>query len=340
MAKLQWGIIATGFIARRFAEGIASSNTGELAGVASRSPSSAKAFATTHKAKKAFDSHQELFESDEIDAVYIATLNPYHVDLAIAAAKAGNHVLCEKPLALKISEIEAVQATAKAADVVLMEAYMYRCHPQTIKICELIRKGTLGKIRYLQASFGFNAPFDKNGRLFKKELGGGAILDVGGYPASMACLIAETNGNGPLEDVNCHGVSGFVDPRCGTDTISHATLSFPGGLDAQISVSSQLEQENSLRIFGEEAWIEVKEPWLVAPYGGEWEIVLHRPRKSPKLIKGTEKRELYGFEADCFADLVFKGKTNAPCMDAANTILVNRILEDWRTELEDASLKT
>lgn len=335
MAKLRWGILATGFIAGRFAEGIASSNTGELYGVSSRTPQSAKSFAKKHGAKMAFESHKALLASKEIDAVYIATPHPFHADLALAAAQAGKHILCEKPLALSMSDIESVQAAARAANVVLMEAYMYRCHPQTIKIADLIRKGKLGKVRLVQASFGFNAPFDKNGRLFKKELGGGAIWDVGGYPVSMACLVAEANLGRAIDSAKCHGVTGLIDPRCDTDTISHATLSFPGGMDAQISVSTQLNQESTVRIYGEDGWLEIEEPWIVAPYGGEWQIKFHRPRsRSPKIIRGREKRELYGVEADRFAEIVFIGKTTAPCMDETSTLCVNRILQDWLAQLQ------
>lgn len=334
MSKLRWGILATGYIAGRFADGIASSNTGELVAVSSRSLEAAEEFASRYAAPKAYASHAALLSQPDIDAVYIATPHPFHAQLAIAAAQAGKHILCEKPIAMNLAETEAIIAACHAAKVTLMEAYMYRCHPQSAKVVELIRSGEIGEVRLVQAAFGFNAPFDPEGRLFAKRLGGGAILDVGGYPASFACMVADAASGRSDTAVSCVGAVGRIDPRCDSDTIAIANLAFDSGLAAQISVSTQLSQNNIARVYGEKGSIEIALPWIVARDGGEWSITLHREgAETPETVTGYERRGLYGVEADCFAQLVAGASPSAPCMRDSDTLRVNAILEDWQAQL-------
>lgn len=334
MSKLRWGILATGYIAGRFAEGIASSNTGELVAVSSRTLEAAKEFALRYDVSKAYSSHEELLSQPDVDAVYIATPHPFHAALAIAAAQAGKHILCEKPIAMNLADTKSIIAACQAAEVTLMEAYMYRCHPQSAKIVELVRSGEIGEVRLVQAAFGFNVPFDPEGRLFAKRLGGGAILDVGGYPASFACMVADAASGKPDTAVSCVGALGRIDPRCDSDTLALANLAFDSGVSAQISVSTQLSQNNVARIYGEKGSIEVALPWIVARDGGEWGITLHREgAETPETVTGYERRGLYGVEADCFAQLVAGSPPGAPCMRDADTLRVNAILESWQAQL-------
>lgn len=336
MQKLRWGILATGFIAGRFAEGVASSHTGELVAVSSRNIASAEGFAKKHGAALAFDDHAALLACPEVDAVYIATPHPFHAELAIAAAKADKHILCEKPIAMNMRDTEAVIAAALEAGVTLLEAYMYRCHPQTAKVADLIRDGVLGEIHLVQAAFGYHAPFDPKSRIFAKELGGGGILDVGGYPVSFACMVADATSVGEEPQVSCFGTLGTIDPRCDTDTVAHTTLKFSNGVAAQVSTSTQLTQQNAASVFGSKGWLEISEPWIVAPNGGEWKITVHLDAQDkPLVISGTEERELYGTEADCLAALVRGEKPNAPCMTISDTRRVNSILESWQQQLRD-----
>ncbi len=125
-----------------------------------------------------------------MEAVYIATPHPMHADWALKAAKAGKHILCEKPLTMNHPDSARVVDAARRNRVFLMEAFMYRCHPQTARLVELIRKKCVGEVRLIQASFCFEAPVDVHHRLFNPRLGGGGILDIGCYPVSMARLIA------------------------------------------------------------------------------------------------------------------------------------------------------
>lgn len=332
--NLRWGIMATGNIAGAFARGLKTCKTGSLAAVSSRSLDSAKQFAGRYGEAAAFGNHAALLQQPDIDAVYIASPHPYHAEMAIAAAKAGKHILCEKPIAMNAAEIEAIIAAAKTANVILVEAYMYRCHPQTAKVVQLIEGGLIGDVTHVQATFGFHAPFNPKGRLFSKQLGGGGILDVGGYPASFACLVADIVNGGLDTEVRCTGGVGTIHPECDVDIFAATNLSFSNGVSAQISCSTQLTQDNHARIYGSKGWIDVKEPWIVAPKGGDWSIDLHLSGiENPQKISGNDPRELYGIEADTFAQIVNGETATPPYMSLSDTIRVNQILEDWLEQI-------
>src|SRR5690606_25764497 len=131
-------------------------------------------------------SYEALLADPAVDAVYIATPHPMHARWAILAAEAGKHILCEKPLALNHGQAMAMVEAAVRHRVFFMEAFMYRCHPQTARLVELIQQGAIGQVRMIEGSFGYRAGFDPNSRVYNNDLAGGGILDVGCYPVSMA----------------------------------------------------------------------------------------------------------------------------------------------------------
>lgn len=143
--KIQWGILSTGRIAGIFAEGVLKSKTGLLTAVGSRAIAPAWNFARKYSVRRAYGSYEGLLGDKEVDAVYIATPHPMHLEWAVKAAKAGKHILCEKPLGMNASEAKRMVEAAKKNHVFFMEAFMYRCHPQTRKLVQLIRSGLIGK---------------------------------------------------------------------------------------------------------------------------------------------------------------------------------------------------
>src|SRR5690349_16447311 len=169
---LNWGILATGNIATAFAQGLSHSKTGRLVAVASRAQEKADRFAAEHKAPRAYGSYDALLADPDVHAVYVATPHPQHVEWAIRAAAAKKHVLVEKPLAVNFGEAMAIVEAAVEHDVFLMEAFMYRCHPQTAKLLELIRDKTIGDVRVIQGAFSFHwpRPFHTNSRLTSNAL--------------------------------------------------------------------------------------------------------------------------------------------------------------------------
>jgi len=187
---LNWGILGTGRIAGIFARGLARSKTGRLAAVGSRSAEKAAAFASEHGGVNAHGSYEALLADPAVQAVYIATPHPDHAAWVIRAAEAGKHVLCEKPLGLNHAEAMVAAEACRVHGVLLMEGFMYRFHPQTAKIVELVRDGALGTVGMVQATFGFAAAYAPGHRKWADRYGGGGILDVGCYPVSFARLIA------------------------------------------------------------------------------------------------------------------------------------------------------
>ncbi len=327
---LPWGIIGTGRIARQFARALPRSRHGRLVAVSSRStapPGADFAGARLHHGADA------LLRDPEVRAVYIATPHPTHAALACRAAAAGKHILCEKPLAMDAAEASIAIEAARRHDVLLMEAFMYRVHPQTARLIELLRAGAIGEPRLIQASFGYLKPFEAQSRYFAPELGGGGILDVGGYCTSMARLVAGV----------AHGLP-FLEPetvqaaaRIGAslvDEVSVAALGFPGGILAQLSVSVSLAQENVVRITGSERQLELASPWFCSGrHGGRSSLALRDLRRldgeAERIVVETEDW-LYAIEADAAADAIDRRVAAWPGMTPADSLGNMRTLDRWR----------
>jgi predicted dehydrogenase len=329
---LRWGILATGKIAGVFARGVAGSRTGRLVAVGSRSAESARRFASEHgiAPERAHGSYEALLADPEVEAVYISTPHPQHEEWAVKAAAAGKHILCEKPLTLDLAAARRVVEAARAHGVLLMEAFMYRCHPQTARVLELIRSGALGKVGLVQAAFSFNAPFDPQGRIWGNALGGGGILDVGGYPVSWARLVAGAIEGKPfLDPVSVAGV-GVLHPQTGVDAYAAATLSFANGVIAQVSCGVGLTQENVVRIYGTEGWLLVPSPYVVARDLSPTKLLLHRAgATTPEEIVVTPDRTIYAYEADVFAEALAAGHRDVSAMSTADTLGNMAVLDAW-----------
>lgn len=331
--KLTWGILGTGRIAGTFAEGLARSRTGTLVSVASRDQAKANAFASKHGAAHAHGTYEALLDDPDVAAVYIATPHPAHVEWAEKAAARGKHVLCEKPVGLNLVEARAAIEACRLTGVLFMEAYMYRCHPQTVRIAELVRSGALGKVGLIQGTFSFQRPYLPNHRLYDKKLGGGGILDVGGYPVSMARLVAGAAANRPF--LNPHHVdgAGYLHPESGVDVYAAATLGFANDIVAQVSAGIGLRQESVVRIYGSEGWLLVPDPFVVGIDGGESSLLLHRNGATEPERIVVHAGPLYAMEADAFADALWAGLSEVPVMSPADTLGNMDTLDRWRAAI-------
>ena len=329
---LQWGILSTGRIARQFATDLRSSRTGRLVAVASRHEADAAAFASEFGDVHAHGSYAALLADPEVQAVYIGTLHPWHAEWAIEAARAGKHVLCEKPLALNLADAQRMIAAAREHGVLLMEAFMYRLHPQTLKIVELVRAGQVGEVRVIRASFNFAVDFDPGHRLFNKGLGGGAILDVGCYPMSFARLIAgQASGQAFANPTTLLGV-GRIHPVAQTDEFASAVATFPGGVLAELSCGTTILDDQSVQIHGTDGWIDVPKPFLPGEGGRDEVIWLHRRGNATpeKIAIDHLAHGLYTYEADAVAEAVARGATEVPAMTWADTLGNIAALDTWR----------
>jgi predicted dehydrogenase/aryl-alcohol dehydrogenase-like predicted oxidoreductase len=327
--KLRWGIISTGRISGVFAKGLADSRTGELLAVASRTQEAADRFGDEYKVPRRYASYEALLADPDVQAVYISTPHPMHAEWAVKAAEAGKHILCEKPLTLNYADAMAVVEAAKRCDVFLMEAFMYRCHPQTAKLVELIQDRVVGDVRVIQATFSFNCGWNPEGRLLNPELGGGGILDVGCYTVSMSRLVAGAALGKPFADPIDVKAAGHIGAT-GVDEWTAAVLRFENDIVAQVATGVQLNQENVVRIHGSEGSIFVPSPW----FGQERaEIVVSKAGREPETVVVKSKGTSYTFEADVVAVNIEKREAPSPAMSPADTLGNMRTLDAWRAAI-------
>ncbi len=330
--RLAWGILATGKIAGSFASGVIRSQHGRLAAVGSRSRESAERFARGFPGLRAHASYEALLADPDLQAVYIATPHPQHVEWAVRAAGAGKHVLCEKPAGLNHAEAVRMVEAAQANAVVFMEAFMYRCHPQTAKIVQLVRDGVLGEVKLIQSAFGFRAPFDPASRLWSNAAGGGGILDVGCYPVSIARLLAGATVNQAFLDPTDVTGAGELHPETGVDLLAAATLRFSTGLLAQVSASLGVLQDNTLRIYGTEGMLHVPAPFKPASGESAAGFTLHQGGRAEEISIVTPGT-LYELEADAFALAVAEGRREVPAMTVADSLGNMATLDRWRSAI-------
>ncbi|MCE0522120.1 MAG: aldo/keto reductase [Methylacidiphilales bacterium] len=330
-SKVAWGILGPGGIAHTFARGLAGSRTGKLVAVGSRTQESADAFAKEFGLKRAHGSYEALLADPAMQAVYISTPHPSHAEWCVKAARARKHILCEKPLTMNHAEAMAVAEAAREHDVFLMEAFMYRCHPQMARLVELIRSGAIGQVGVIQATFSFHPDYNAESRLFKNELGGGGILDVGCYAASIARLIAGAAQGLPF--ANPEKITGYarLHPEAGTDLYAVASVQFPGGILGQLAAGVGLKQDNGVRVFGSEGSLHLPTPNGPPGIGGATTIFLTRKGSAvSEEIVIESKRDLYALEADSVGDALAQGRLESPYMTVADTLGNMAALDAWR----------
>jgi predicted dehydrogenase/aryl-alcohol dehydrogenase-like predicted oxidoreductase len=327
-APLRWGIISTGGIAHAFARNLRESLTGKLVAVASRSQPSADKFAEEFGIEARYASYESLLADPNVQAVYIATPHPLHAVWAMRAAEAKKHVLVEKPIGMNFAEAMAMTEAARANGVFLMEAFMYRCHPQIAKLVELIQNKAIGEVRMIQATFSFKGPAPTaDSRLVRGDLGGGGILDVGCYAASLARLIAGAAVGKPFSDAFETKAVGHLEST-GIDGYSTAVAKFPGEILAQLTCGVQLGLENMARVIGTDGIISLDSPWIP---GKDTNITVQRTGKPVETIPIHCDRSIYAIEADVVAEYLAAGE--APQMSWADSRGNMRLLDDWRRSI-------
>jgi predicted dehydrogenase/aryl-alcohol dehydrogenase-like predicted oxidoreductase len=337
--KLTWGIIGTGAIARTLANGIAKSRTGKLIAVASRAKETAEKFGNDFGIAPAscYASYEEILKDPAVQAVYVATPHPLHAEWAIKAAEAGKHVLVEKPMAINQYLAQAIIETAVANNVFVMEAFMYRCHPQTAKLVEILKDKIIGDVRVIQATFSFQAGFNATSRLYDPALGGGGILDIGCYPASISRLIAGAAMGRDFADAIDVKAVGHMEST-GVDGYTSAVVKFPGEIIATLNAGVAINQENVVRIFGTSGWIHLPNPWVANRGAADiGKIIVHKngEKQPTEFITETDVTS-FTLEVDVFGDAVHGGKTQAPApaMSWGDSLGNIKLLDAWRAQIK------
>lgn len=316
---LNWGFLSTARINRALIPPLQFSKRNELLAVASRSQEAADAYAKEQKIPRAYGSYEALLADPDVDVVYISLPNHLHSEWTIKAVEAGKHVLCEKPLALGVDEVDAVKYAAHKHGRVVAEAFMYRHHPQTLKAQEIVRSGSLGALKLIRGSFSFLLTREGDVRL-NPDWGGGSIWDVGCYPISYARMVV---GENPLE------VFGWqVEGPTGIDETFVGQMRFENGVIAQFDSSFAIPFHAFVEIVGSEGTLNIPRPFKP---GINEKIYLTRGEKTETItIKG---QELYLGEVEDMADAILLGKDALISLDDSRATIaaIRALLESARS---------
>jgi predicted dehydrogenase len=248
---VKWGILSTARINDLFIAGARQSPDVEIVAVASRERQRVEAYARERGIERAHPSYEDLLADPDVDVLYISLPNSMHVDWTIRALEAGKHVLCEKPLSQRTAEVERAFAVAEREGRMLMEAFMYRHHPQTSRLLALVAEGAIGRLRLVRGAFGFAAHDAANIRL-SAALDGGALMDVGCYCVSGARLITG-------EPVRVSGEQTIGGD--GVDVVFAGTMRFADDVLAHFDCGLALASRDELEVVGEDGSLFLDDPW-------------------------------------------------------------------------------
>ncbi|NMM47546.1 Gfo/Idh/MocA family protein [Marinigracilibium pacificum] len=253
MKKIKWGIVGPGRIAHQFASDIKFSKYGEITAVASNNKNRADDFAKQYKIPSTFYNYSDLYNSPDVDAVYVATPHNFHFKNSSDALNAGKAILCEKPLTVNPEEAIELFETAKSNNQYLIEGMWTYFLPAIIKAQEWINEGRIGEVLTVKSDFGYPKPFDPKSRLFNPELAGGSLLDMGIYTLAMARLFMK-------DDPMKIDIFGHRAPT-GADDEVNMLFHYSNSRSASLHTSFRSKLNNHTYIIGEEGYIDIPDFW-------------------------------------------------------------------------------
>jgi predicted dehydrogenase len=321
MGVVRWGVLSTADIGMaKVVPAIQQAANADVVAIASRDLDRAQAAAATLGIPRAHGSYDALLQDDGVDAVYVPLPNDQHAAWTIAAAGAGKHVLCEKPLAMSVAQAQEMVAACEAAGVLLQEAFMYRHHPTWEAVIGLVRNGAVGELQAVQTWFSYYNDDPANIRN-RPEHGGGALMDIGCYAVNAAMLVFDA------EPVAVRAVV-RRDPELGVDTLTSAVLEFPGGGQCSFTVGIRCEPAQSVHVVGSGGRIEVEIPFNI-PWDRETRVRLVAGG-DPPVAPASEvltfgPTNQYTIQAERFGRAILDG-TAAP-VPPADAIATMRVIE-------------
>lgn len=252
--KVKWGIIGLGNIANQFAADLLLLPDAALFAVASRDHNKAIEFAKKYNCTKSYDSYEALFQDDQVDIIYIATPHDSHAELSIKALENGKHVLCEKPMSLSYKDALRMIEASRKHNKFFMEAFWTRFIPSVKEILEKVNQGIIGNVKYVKADFAFYADDAAGGRLFDKNLGGGALFDIGVYPLFLSYILL-----GIPKEIMAKSIY----HKNGIDLQTSMILQYE---NAQSVLHASIISESDMKatISGTQGHIQLKSPWYIA----------------------------------------------------------------------------
>ena len=329
---INWGIIGLGNMANRFASSISEVKNSKLLAIASTNSLRLKSFGDKYGIEKKYryKSYDEILNCDEINAIYISTLNNTHPEIIIKAAKAKKNILCEKPIATNYDDTIKIFKTLDKFNIFFLEAIAYRSHEQTKFVINKITDGEIGELKFIESTFGFfSKKINPESRLYNPDLGGGAILDVGCYPVSFSILLAnlkQTNASDP-EILN---VSGSI-CKTGVDEIAYASLVFEKKIIAKIGAAIRLQMKNQTSIIGTKGNILINNPWLPDKKSI---IEINSKQRSYKSFVNSEL-DIFGNQINNVSQCILDGKKEAdfPAMRWKDSVKNMLVIDNWKKKL-------
>ena len=342
MQKVNWGIIGLGNIALKFAEGFKDVVNAKLFAVSSKNNKKIEKFKDyfTIEDRYCFDNYEDLLECQDIDIVYIALPHSLHHEWVVKCIKKEKKILVEKPATINFSQIIDIHNKLLNKNLLFSEAFMYRHHPQIIKVIELIKENIIGELISMESFFGVDALTKKNlfgfkkekkmsekNRLYNKELGGGTILDLGCYPVSFSQFIASFVPDINLNNVDLINIKRENGPT-GVDIDSYAELVFDKKFKSKVGASFKKDLGKETKIIGEKGEILIENTWH-----GENGLIEVNAEKNYKLeVKSYEN--IFSHEIENLSNSILEGKNELyyPAMTLEETMLNMKILEKWMND--------
>jgi predicted dehydrogenase len=314
--KIRWGILGPGNIAKKFAKGLSVLPDAELVAVGSRTQENADAFGDQFDVPRRHASYEALAADPKVDVIYVATPHPFHKENTILCLEAGKAVLCEKPFAINAAEAKEMIALAREKKLFLMEAMWTRFLPIIVKVRELLAKGVIGEVQMLNADFCFRAEFDPKSRLLAPHLGGGALLDVGIYPISLASMVF-----GSPSRVTSLAHLG----ETGVDERSAYLLGYDGGQLAILSAAIRTDSPREVTLMGTEGKIRIHPEWWCGTT-----LTLSVEGQENKTIRLPLKKNGYEYEAIEVNERLREGKLESDVMTLDESLSIMQTLDKIR----------
>lgn len=315
---IRWGILGTGNIANSFTKGLITLPDAQLVAVGSRALASANRFGDTYQVPNRHGSYAELANDPEVDAIYIATPHTLHLENTLMCLEAGKAVLCEKPFTINAAEARIAIDAARTRGIFLMEAMWARFFPMMTALRQMLGEGVIGEVRMISADFGFRGDFNPEKRVFNPALGGGALLDVGVYPISLASMIlGQPTRIASLAELG----------KTGVDEQAAIVLGYAGGQLAMLHTAIRTRTPHEAVIMGTEGFIRLHTPWWIPK-----SFTVDKPKQEPQHFDFPFEANGYNYEAAEVQRCLRAGLTESPIMPLDETLAIMETMDQIRAQ--------
>ena len=340
MKQVNWGIIGLGGIASKFADGFQFTKNARLFAISSKNENRLLEFKNKFQIDEnyCFSNYDSLLECKDLDVVYIALPHSFHHEWVIKSIEKGKNILVEKPATVNFSQMENIKNNLKNKNIFFSEAFMYRYHPQIPKIVDLLKNKIIGNLISMESFFGFNALTkrkifgikfkkkpNKYNRLFSKELGGGAILDIGCYPVSFSIFVASLISKIDFNRIEVLNKKKEIGPT-GVDMDSFAELNFGNNFKSKVSASLIKDLGKKTKIIGTKGELIIEDTWSPTNIS-----LINVTGENKETIKIKCHNNVYAYEIDTLSTCILENKKepNFPGMTINETLENMRILDKW-----------